>query len=107
MRAAATSLKIDVHEGIILTSDLFYPHDVLGSDLPQWQTAGVTAVEMEAATLYVVCGLHGVERGAVLAIDGNPLEQDDGSMETYDPHQDSVKTATAQTIQIALEALIS
>ena len=46
---------------------------------------------MEIATLFVVCGLHGVETAAVVAVDGNPLEQDGGSMDTYDPNQSDVK----------------
>lgn len=107
MRAAAAELAVDYHEGIVLTSDMFYPHEILGSDLPLWQRAGVTAVEMELATLLVVCSLHGVQAGGVAAIDGNPLAQDDGSMETYDPNQDSVKIAVANCLQIALRALIS
>ena len=106
MREAAKSLDAGFHEGLLLTSDMFYPHDILGSDLPLWQKAGVTAVEMEVATLFVICGLHGVERGAVVAIDGNPLMQDDGSMETYDPHQDKVKTAISDSLLIALSALV-
>jgi uridine phosphorylase len=105
MRASAKSLGFEYHEGLLLTSDLFYPHDVLGSDLPLWQRAGVTAVEMECATLFVICSLHGVETGAVLAIDGNPMEQDEGSMETYDPHQASVKDAVEKSILIALNSL--
>jgi uridine phosphorylase len=107
MRAAAQDLGAEYYEGIVLTSDMFYPHDVLGSDLPLWQRAGVTAVEMEIATLLVVCALHGVEAGAVVAIDGNPLTQDDGSMETYNPNQDSVKNAVANSLQIALRGLIA
>ena len=107
MRAAATSHGVEFHEGLLLTSDMFYPHDLLGSDLPLWQKAGVKAVEMEVATLFVICGLHGVETGAVVAIDGNPLEQDDGSMETYDPHQEKVKTAVSNSLLIALTALVS
>lgn len=107
MRAAAGDLGIAAHEGLLLTSDMFYPHEVLGSDLPLWQRAGVTAVEMEVATLFVVCGLHGVESGAVVALDGNPLEQDDGSMDTYDPHQEAVKIAVENTLRIALAALVS
>ncbi|MEM7097602.1 MAG: nucleoside phosphorylase [Pseudomonadota bacterium] len=106
MRGSANALGATFHEGLVLTSDMFYPHDVLGSDLPLWQRAGVTAVEMEIATLFVVCGLHGVERGAVVAIDGNPLDQDEGSMETYDPRQESVTQAVQQTLTIALDALI-
>ena len=107
MRAAASSHDVEFHEGLLLTSDMFYPHDLLGSDLPLWQKAGVKAVEMEVATLFVICGLHGVETGAVVAIDGNPLEQDDGSMETYDPHQEKVKTAVSNSLLIALTALVS
>ncbi len=107
MGNAAAAANIDYHEGILLTSDMFYPHDVFGSDLPMWKRAGVTAVEMEVATLFVICGLHGVETAAVVAIDGNPLAQDDGSMESYDPHQDSVKKAVADSLQIALTALVS
>ena len=105
LREAAISAGIEYHEGLVLTSDMFYPHDALGSDLPIWQRAGVTAVEMEAATLFVVCSLHNVETAAVLAIDGNPLDQDGGSMENYNPRQESVKTAVASSIEIALSAL--
>ena len=107
MRDRVKSSGVSFHEGLVLTSDMFYPHEVLGSDLPLWQRAGVTAVEMEVATLFVVCSLHGVERAAVVAIDGNPLEQDDGSMETYNPHQDVVKNAVAHSLDIALNCLIS
>lgn len=107
MRNIAGSKGINAHEGLLLTSDMFYPHDILGSDLPLWQRAGVTAVEMEVATLLVICSLHNVESGAVVAIDGNPLAQDDGSMESYDPHQDAVKTAVANSLTIALGALIA
>ena len=107
MRAAATAHGVEFHEGLLLTSDMFYPHDLLGSDLPLWQKAGVKAVEMEVATLFVICGLHGVETGAVVAIDGNPLEQDNGSMETYDPHQEKIKTAVSNSLLIALTALVS
>ena len=107
LRNAAIAADINYHEGLILTSDMFYPNDILGSDLPLWQRAGVTAVEMEAATLFVVCSLHGVDAAAVLAIDGNPLEQDSGSMETYNPRRESVRAAVTSSIQLALTVLSS
>lgn len=106
MRSVAQSSGAAFHEGIVLTSDMFYPHDVLGSNLQLWQRAGITAVEMEVATLFVVCALHGVERAAVVAIDGNPLAQDEGSMDTYDPDQREVKTAVNQALDVALATLI-
>ena len=105
LRAAARAQGCDYHEGIALTSDLFYPQVVLGNDLLLWQRAGVTAVEMECATLLVVARLQGLEAGAVLAIDGNPLLQDAGTMETYDPHNKKVQSAVENAIGIALGAL--
>ena len=105
LRDAAASVSAKVHEGIVLTSDLFYPGEALGSDLSLWQRAGVTAVEMEIATLFVVCGLHGVETAAVVAVDGNPLEQDGGSMNTYDPNQANVKKGVQSSIELGLAAV--
>jgi len=105
LRDAAALVSVKVHEGIVLTSDLFYPGEALGSDLPLWQRAGITAVEMEIATLFVACGLHGVETAAVVAVDGNPLEQDGGSMDTYDPNQSNVKKAIQSSIELGLAAV--
>lgn len=93
------------HEGIVLTSSVFYPHDVLGSDLRLWQRAGVVAVEMETATLFVVASLHGVAAGAVLAIDGNPLAEEDAEMTGYDPHRRVVRAAVERALVAALAAV--
>lgn len=105
MRASVESLDSSCHEGLVLTSDLFYSHEILGSDLALWQRAGIAAVEMECATLFVICSLRGVETGAVVAIDGNPLAQNDDAMETYNPDTESVRNAMNKAIQIALTAL--
>lgn len=95
----------DAHEGIVLTSSVFYPHDVLGSDLGLWQRAGVVAVEMETATLFVVASLHEVAAGAILAIDGNPLAEEDVEMAGYDPHRDVVHDAVDRALRAAFRAL--
>lgn len=105
LRSAASRRGVDTHEGIVLTSDLFYPHPVLGSDLPLWQRAGVVAVEMECAALFVVSCQHGVESGAILAIDGNPLAQGDEDMTGYDPRRDVVRRTVDAVIRVALDAL--
>ena len=73
--------------------DLFYPHPVLGGDLELWSRAGAVAVEMECSTLFVIADQHGVRAGAVLAIDGNPVAQDDTDMSGYDPYRDIVREA--------------
>ena len=105
LRAAAVAAGRDVHEGVVLTSDLFYPHSVLGSDLSMWQRSGVVAVEMECAALFVTAALHGAAAGAILAIDGNPLDQHDDDMSGYDPRTPIVAQTVEQMITIALDAV--
>lgn len=96
----------DIHEGITLTNAVFYTHDILGSNLPLWQKAGVTAVEMECAALFVMAGLQGREAGAILAVDGNPLVERDEEMTGYNPHREVVRDAVGRMIGIALDALV-
>lgn len=107
LRQAAAAAAADVHEGIVLTGDLFYPHDVLGSDLAMWARAGVVAVEMEAAALLVTAALHGVAAGVILAADGNPLAEADEDMSGYDPHRQVVTDAVDTMLGIALDALVA
>lgn len=107
LRSACSNRGVEIHEGIVLTSDLFYPHEVLGSDLPLWQRAGIVAVEMECAALFVVSSQYSVESGAILAIDGNPLAQGDKYMTGYDPQRDVVRRAVDRVIRVALDALVS
>ncbi len=96
-----------VHRGIVLTSAVFYPHPIFGSSLPQWQQAGVIAVEMEAAALFVIASLHGVAAGAIFAIDGNPLLERDEEMSGYDPHRQIVREAVESMLDSTFVALAS
>lgn len=107
LRQAASDGGPPVVEGIVLTSDLFYPHEVLGSDLARWQRAGVVAVEMEVAALFVTASLHSAAAGAILTVDGNPLLAGDDDMSGYDPHRDVVRDAVDRMLAIALDALIA
>ncbi len=105
--AALMKAAPDAHRGVVLTSDVFDPSEVLGSNLPLWQRARCIAVEMECAALFVTSSLAGVRAGAILAVDGNPLAEDDESMEGYSPDRTIVKDAVADMIEAALEALVS
>ncbi len=96
-----------VFEGIALTGAVFYPSEVLGSDLLTWQRAGVSAVEMECAALFVVAALHGCQAGGILAVDGNPLVEKDDDMSGYNPHRPVVHEAVDRMITIALDALVA
>ncbi len=105
LRRAAAAQGREVVEGVVLTSDLFYPHEVLGSDLEMWQRTGVVAVEMEVAALLVTAALHGAAAGAILAVDGNPLAEADDDMSGYDPHREVVVEAVDRMVAIALDVV--
>jgi uridine phosphorylase len=93
-----------VHQGVVLTSDLFYPMPMLGSPLQRWADAGVLAVEMELSVLLVLAGLRGVAAGGVFAIDGNPVASAD--MTEYSPHRDVVRQAADAAVRAGLDALV-
>ncbi len=108
LRAAATETGLRTHTGIVLTGDMFYPSDVItGIDHAMWQRAGVVAVEMEASALFVIASLHGIESGAVFAIDGNPLAAKNDSMDDYDPYREVVTQAVDGALRAALDVLVS
>ncbi|MEX0667609.1 MAG: nucleoside phosphorylase [Acidimicrobiia bacterium] len=102
----AGAAGVELHKGIVLTLAPFYPYQVLGSSLPMWHEAGVVAVEMEVAALFVIASLHGAAAGAILAIDGNPLVEKDDTMEGYNPNRQVVHEAVEAMIGIALDALV-
>lgn len=105
LRSAADAQGVPIHTGIVLSYDLFYPHPVLGGDLELWNRAGAVAVEMECSTLFVIAAQHGVRTAAVLAIDGNPLAQDDTDMAGYDPYREIVRETVESVLTVALGAL--
>ncbi len=102
----ATLAGVELHKGVVLTLAPFYTHEVLGSSLPMWHEAGVVAVEMEVAALFVIASLHRSSAGAILAIDGNPLIEKDDTMEGYNPNRQVVHDAVEAMIGIALDALV-
>ncbi len=107
LRNAAAGQSTSTTDGIVLTYGLFYPHKVIGSELEMWQRAGVVAVEMECAALFVIAAQPGVAAGAILAIDGNPLADDDDDMTGYDPHRAIVHETVDATVRTALDALVA
>ena len=55
-----------LHVGPIVSSDLFYNPD--GGQYERWSKRGVLAVEMEAAALFTLGALRGVESGCLLTV---------------------------------------
>ncbi len=105
LHKAADGADASCHTGVILTSDLFYPSKALGQDWTVWKESHIVAVEMEAATLFVIAALHGLKAGAILTVDGNPTRaaQD---MSAYDPHRNIVAEGVERALRIALRALV-
>lgn len=101
--AACEKLKAPYKRGIVLTSDLFYPSQVIPSSLAQYQKAGVLGAEMEVATLLVIASLRGVKAGAIATVDGNPLKWDEGN---YDPHGTKVAEGKKRMLKIGLDAIL-
>lgn len=97
----ANDLAVNVKKGITLTLDVFFmgveefPHK-------KYQRAGVLAVEMETAALYVISSLRGIRAGAILAIDGYA----DSDLATeYNPHTDVVAKAIENEVEIVLRSV--
>ena len=103
---SAKTCGIPVQEGLVVTSDLFYPSGIIENNLELWKRAGVKAVEMECSALFIISVLHGVECGAIVATDGNPLNNNDADMTLYNPHRREVDNAINAMIQVGLDALI-
>jgi uridine phosphorylase len=94
------------HRGFVLSRDGFYA-GVTGPATPDYRTmsqAGVLAVEMECAALFLVGSLRQVATAAILATDGNVLEVGE-SFDTYAPSREIVQQAVDLAIACALEAL--
>lgn len=96
-----------VSAGLVLTNDRFYG-GVETAETPHYPTmtaANVLAVEMECAALFKVGSLRRVQTAAILAVDGNVMDQGE-SMDVYDPHRSVVAQAVEDEIEIALRALV-
>jgi len=89
-----------VGKGVTLTVDAFFT-GVVDTPHATYERAGVLAVEMEIAALYVIASLRGIRAGAIVALDGDSKSVD----EEYDPHRSIVAEAVDAEIRAALEAV--
>src|SRR6056297_3816593 len=62
----------DVHVGPIATDDAFYAET--DAYIEDWESAGLLAVEMEAAALFTLARRKGLRAGAICTVDGNLVE---------------------------------
>jgi len=90
----------DLHVGPIVSSDLFYnPNE---GQYERWSKRGVLAVEMEAAALFTVGALRGVEAGCLLTVSDIVVE---GVFTRIT--DDELKASVERMTKIALEVAIA
>src|SRR5947199_9513864 len=70
----AKELGQALHVGPIVSSDLFYNPD--GGQYERWSKRGVLAVEMEAAVLFTLGAIRGVQAGCLLTVSDVVVEQE-------------------------------
>ena len=91
-----------VHVGPIGTDDAYYAET--DEIVAEWEAAGLTAVEMEAAAIFTLARRKGLSAGAICTIDGNLVagtQKGEGEGELPPKAKDNVERA----IGIALDAV--
>jgi DeoD family purine-nucleoside phosphorylase len=93
---AAKELGQPLHVGAIASSDTFYDPDP--ERHRRWSERGVLGVEMEAAALFTVGALHGVEAGCLLTVSDIVVE---GEFKRIS--DDDLRAAVDRMTRIALD----
>ena len=91
---------VPVHVGPIVSSDLFYNPD--GGQYERWSKRGVLAVEMEAAVLFTLAALRGVEGGCLLTVSDIVVE---GEFRRIS--DDELRAAVDRMTRIALDVAVA
>ena len=85
---AAEKLQIPNHVGIVVSSDTFYAgqerydnysqyvRKSLQGSLNEWQDLNVVSFEMEAATLFTMCNVFGLEAACLLGVIAHRLQSE-------------------------------
>src|SRR5437588_7956187 len=96
----AKGLDQHLHVGPIVSSDLFYnPNE---GQYERWSARGVLAVEMEAAALFTVGALRGIETGCLLTVSDIVVE---GVFTRISDEE--LKAAVDRMTRIALDVAVS
>lgn len=101
---AATRLSRDVgatvHVGPVVTSGVFYDPDP--STFARWKRVGHVGVEMEAAMMYTVAAVHGLEALAIMTV--SDLLAETGETERIT--DDELKAGVDQMMQLACQVAV-
>lgn len=91
-----------VHVGPIVTSGLFYEPD--WTKFNQWKALGYVAVEMEAAMMYTVAAMKGMEALALMTV-SDMIGDDDG--DTVRISDEDMKRGVDQMMEIGCRVAVS
>jgi DeoD family purine-nucleoside phosphorylase len=91
---------VKLHVGPIVSSDLFYSPDK--GQYQRWSSRGVLAVEMEAAALFTVAAMRGVQSACLLTVSDIVVE---GVFTRIS--DDELQAAVDRMTQLALDVAIS
>lgn len=90
-----------VHVGPIVTSGVFYDPDP--NTFARWKRVGHVGVEMEAAMMYTVAAVHGIEALAMMTV--SDLLADDGSTERISDEE--LRRGVDAMMRLACEVAVS
>jgi len=102
---AAEANDEDVHVGPVATGDAFYAET--DEYVEAWESAGVLAVEMEAAAIFTLARRKGLRSGAICTVDGNLVEGTQKGETDADELPEKAKNNVERAIEIALDAAAS
>ena len=91
-----------VHVGPIVTSGLFY--EPQWEKFNRWASLGVLAVEMEAAMMYTVAAMKGMEALAIMTV-SDVIGEDEGDAERIS--DDEMKRGVDQMMKIGCQVAVS
>ncbi|WP_135303994.1 nucleoside phosphorylase [Haloarcula amylovorans] len=99
---AAEANDEEVHVGAIATDDAFYAETE--EYVENWEAAGLLAVEMEAAAIFMLARRKGLSAGAICTVDGNLVEGTQKGETDDEELPEKAKNNVERAIDIALTA---
>jgi DeoD family purine-nucleoside phosphorylase len=96
---AAKEAGQEMHVGPIVSSDVFYNPD--GGQYERWSSRGILAVEMEAAVLFTIGALRGIQAGCLLTVSDIVVEGEFTRIS-----DDELRAAVDRMTRIALAAAV-
>jgi len=91
-------MDLKVHQGVCLTSALFYEGKAIPSTMKVHANAGAVIVEMEIAALFTIGTTRGIRTAALATSDGNDFIEGD-----YDPHGTLVAEGKINMMKVGLK----